>query len=164
MRTAAELVRELESTRDETLAFFELRDERLDRSYGPGRWSVRYLLHHLADCETVLYERIRRTLCEPGLTLLVFDQDAWAGGLDYAHLPLELSREVFRSVRNAVIHLARQHYEARGHLRFVHSTMGERTLRQEMDKVAEHNAHHLDQIRAALAGHEGGLRRRSFNR
>jgi hypothetical protein len=42
--------------------------------------------------------------------------------------------------------------------------MGERTLRQEMDKVAEHNAHHLDQIRAALAGHEGGLRRRSFNR
>jgi DinB superfamily len=151
MRTTAELVRELESTRDATLGFFALSSAELSCTYGPGKWSVRYLLHHLADSETVLYERIRRVVCEPPQTLLVFDQDAWAVGLDYARMPLHLSRGVFESVRNAVIYLAGQYYEPRGHLTFVHSTMGRRTLREELDKVADHNAHHLGHIRAALA-------------
>ena len=150
MRTAADLVRELESTRDATLAFFSLPEEKLGYAYGPGKWSIRHLLHHVADTETVLNERIRRVLSEPPQTLLVYDQDAWAAALDYATLPLSLSREIFGSVRNAIIHLAGQHYEARGHLTFVHSVTGRRTLGQEMEKVAEHNAHHLEQIRAAL--------------
>jgi hypothetical protein len=149
-RTATALVGELESTRDATLQFFALSDAETAHAYGPGKWSIRHLLHHLADSETVLNERIRRVLSEPQQTLLVFDQDAWAAGLDYASMPLHLSRAIFESVRNGIIHLAGRHYEANGHLTFVHSAMGVRTLRQELDKVAEHNAHHLGQIRAAL--------------
>ena len=42
--------------------------------------------------------------------------------------------------------------ESHGHLEFVHSVTGVRTLRDEFDKVASHNAHHLSQIRAALSG------------
>jgi hypothetical protein len=40
---------------------------------------------------------------------------------------------------------------ADGHLEFVHNVTGVRTLRDEFDKVAAHNAHHLTQIRAALS-------------
>jgi hypothetical protein len=83
---------------------------------------------------------------------MVFDPDAWARALDYAQMPLDVSRDIFASVRRGVIRLAGNHYEARGHLTFVHSTMGVRTLREEFDKVAAHNAKHLAQIRAALAG------------
>jgi len=36
-------------------------------------------------------------------------------------------------------------------LEFVHSVTGVRTLKDEFDKVASHNAHHLNQIRTALA-------------
>jgi hypothetical protein len=145
------LTHELESTRDETLRFFILDERDLARTYAPGKWSVRFLLHHLADAETVLYDRIRRVLSEPRQVLWAFDQDAWARGLDYAHAPLPLSRHVYESTRNAVIHLVARHHETSGHLEFVHSVTGVRTLRQEMEKVASHNAHHLDQIRAALA-------------
>ena len=155
MKTAAELVRELESTRDATLEFFSLGGAELDYAYGSGKWSIRHLLHHLADSESVLNERIRRVLSEPPQTLLVFDQDAWAAALDYATLPLHLSRAIFASMRDAIIHLARQHYDARGHLTFTHSTMGVRTLRQELEKVADHNAHHLQHIRAALRRRAG---------
>ena len=42
----------LEATRDETLPLFALGDTDLERTYGPGKWSVRYLLHHIADAET----------------------------------------------------------------------------------------------------------------
>ena len=57
-----ELLRELERTRDETLRYFSLDQRDLERTYEPGKWTVRYLLHHLSDSETVLFERIRRLL------------------------------------------------------------------------------------------------------
>jgi hypothetical protein len=42
------------------------------------------------------------------------------------------------------------HYERNGHLEFVHSGTGVRTLKAEFDKVASHNEHHLEQIALAL--------------
>ena len=66
-----------------------------------------FLLHHLADAETVLFDRVRRVLSEPS-------------------------------------------YATHGHLEFVHSESGVRTLKDEFDKIAAHNEHHLRQIRIAL--------------
>ena len=146
-----ELLRELERTRDETLGYFSLGDDELSRSYGTGKWSIRYLLHHLADSEVVLYDRIARIISEPRQVLWVFDQDAWAKGLDYSRVPLDVSRRVYEPVRNAIIYYAGLYYEEKGHLEFVHSVTGVRTLKDELDKVASHNQHHLDQIRAALS-------------
>jgi hypothetical protein len=151
MSRTTDLIHRLEQTRDETLNLFALGDSDLARTYAPGKWSVRFILLHLADAETVLFDRIRRILSEPRQVLWVFDQDAWAKGLDYSSVPLEMSARVYESVRNAVIYYAGLHYEGKGHLEFVHSVTGVRTLKDELDKVASHNQHHLDQIRAALA-------------
>jgi hypothetical protein len=82
------------------------------------------------------------------------DQDAWAKGLDYSRKPLVISRQVYESVRNAIIYYAGLHYEQSGDLEWVHSVDGVRTLRDEFDKVAAHNEHHLNQIRLAL-GRQG---------
>ncbi len=146
-----QLLRQLEDTRDQTLKYFGLGEADLARTHGPGKWSVRFILHHLSDSETVLFDRIRRTLSEPRQVLWVYDQDAWAAGLDYANKPLDLSRNVYEPVRNAIIHFASKYYTTKGHLEFVHSVTGVRTLKDEFDKVAAHNQHHLDQIRQALS-------------
>lgn len=145
-----QLIHELERTRDETLEYFALPEADLQRSYGPGKWSVRYVLHHLADSETVLYERIRRVLSEPRQVLWVYDQAAWAERLDYSKTPLDIARRIYESVRAAVIYYAGVEYERNGHLEWVHSVTGLRTLKDEFDKVASHNEHHLSQIRTAL--------------
>ena len=147
----AELIQRLETSRDETLRYFDLGAEDLARTYAPGKWPVRYILLHLADAETVLFDRIRRVLSEPRQVLWVFDQDAFAKGLDYSAVPLELYRPIYAAVREATIYYTRQFYESRGHLEFVHSDTGVRTLRDEMEKVAWHNEKHLVQIRSALA-------------
>ena len=151
-----DLLRELDRTRDETLGYFSLGEEDLSRSRGTGKWSVKYLLHHLADSETVLYDRIARILSEPRQVLWVYDQDAWAKGLDYSLRPLEISRDIYTSVRSAIRYYASLHYEKDGHLEFVHSVTGVRTLKDEFDKVAAHNEHHLEQIRTALHSSQGG--------
>lgn len=153
--SSAHLIRELERTRDETLPCFALDQQDLARTYGPGKWSVRYILHHLSDNETVFLDRIHRVLSEPRPTLPVMDQDAWAKALDYSQVPLDIARQVYGATRNAIIYFAQVHYERSGHLEWVHSVDGVRTLRAEFDKVAWHNEHHLSQIRVALGRSAG---------
>src|ERR1051325_7623633 len=145
-----DIVERLEETRRRTLEFFDLNQDGLDQAYGPGKWPVRFILHHLADAETVLYDRIRRTISEPRQVLWAFDQEAWARALDYPHMPLHLSRAMYDAVRGRIIYHARLHYEKDGSREYVHSETGVRTLKQEFDKVVRHNAQHLEQIELAL--------------
>lgn len=145
-----EIIQKLESTKVQTLKFFELTEGELEKSYDPGKWTVRYVLHHLADAETVLFERIRRVISEPRQVLWAFDQDAWARKLDYANMPLEISKNIYASVREGIIHNVRLHYGGSSQLEFVHNETGVRTLKDEFDKVALHNQQHLEQIRRAL--------------
>ena len=150
MHTTTRLITQLEATRNETLRYFELSDTYLDRTYPAGKWSVRFLLHHLSDSETVFYDRICRVLSEPRQVLWVYDESAWAQGLDYGRKPLQLARPVYESLRQSIIYFAGLYYESKGHLEFVHSATGVRMLKDEMEKVASHNEHHLAHIRSAL--------------
>ena len=146
-----QLIRDLESTRDETLRYFSLNDEDLAKTCAPGKWPVMYILQNLTDSETVLYDRIRRVLSEPRQVIWWYDEDAWSKAPNYSERPLEMARRIYESVRAAIIFYVRLHYEEDGHLEFVHSVTGVRTLKDEFDKTTSHNEHHLSQIRRALS-------------
>lgn len=145
-----DIIEALERTKAETLKYFDLADADLERSYGPGKWSVRYLLNHLADAETVLFYRIRRVISEPQQVIWVYDQDAWAEKLDYSSVPLELARSLYATSRDGIVHYARRHYDESGDLTFVHSVTGLRTLKDEFDKVVWHNELHVGHVERAL--------------
>jgi len=145
-----EIIEQLERTQAETLKYFDLADADLEKNYGPGKWSIRYLLHHLADSETVFLYRIRRVISEPKQVIWVYDQDAWAQKLDYSRVPLELAKTLYLSSREGVKYYARLHYERSNDITFVHSETGLRTLKNEFDKVASHNQQHLNDIEKAL--------------
>lgn len=145
------IIEDLERTRQQTLAYFELTEEQLDKTYAPGKWTVRQLLHHITDADTVLYDRVRRAISNPNQVIWVFDQDRWAEGLDYPNFPLAINKAIYTATREAVIYLAKQHYERAEDKQFVHSATGLRSLKDEFDKIAWHNQGHLDQIAKALA-------------
>jgi len=148
------IIEQLERTKSETLNHFDLPDEDLRKSYGPGKWSIRYVLNHLADSETVLFYRIRRVISEPKQVIWAYDQDAWARRLDYATVPLDLAKRLYTVSREGIIYYAAVHYEQSQDIPFVHSETGARTLKDEFDKVVWHNENHLGQIERALrAGH-----------
>src|SRR5918994_5657628 len=121
-----EILEQLERTKTETLKYFALADEDLQRSYGPGKWTIRYVLHHLADSDSVFFYRIRRVISEPKQVIWAYDQDAWARKLDYSAVPLELARSVYASSRDGIMYYARLHYENSGEITFVHSETGVR--------------------------------------
>lgn len=146
-----QIIKDLETSKAETLTYFDLSDSALNKRYGPGKWTVRQVLNHLTDAETVLYERIRRTISKPNQVIWGFDPDAWCQGLEYEKFPLALNKPIYQSIRSSVIYLAAQYYDSLGKHSFVHNETGKRTLKDEFDKVAWHNEHHLKQIRTALS-------------
>ena len=129
-----DILHNLERTQQATLRHFALSAADLDKTHGPGKWPVRYMLHHLADADSVMYDRIPRVISEPRQVIWAFDQEAWANQLDYAQRPLELSRNLYSAVREGIIYYACLHYESDGHLEFVHSETGVRTLKEESEK------------------------------
>ena len=141
----------LQSVFDNTIVHFSLDEEELNKSYGHGKWTIREILHHIADTETVLYDRIRRTISNPGQVVWGFDQDAWARALDYNSRSLTNSKNIYKAVRPAIIELASIHYSQNGHLTLIHSGDGKKTLKDLFDKVVWHNEGHLDQINKALS-------------
>src|ERR1700722_15357583 len=71
--------------------------ETLNRSPAPGKWSVRDILCHLADCEVVFAFRLRQALAEDHHVIQPFDQDRWAA--TYAHYEAHAALAVFSAVR-----------------------------------------------------------------
>ena len=102
------------------------------------------------DAETVLYDRVKRVIAEPKSVIWAFEQEAWCQALDYKTFPLKINKTIFLSVRAGVEYLVQQHYEKHGDKEFIHSETGLRTLKDEFDKIAWHNQHHLNQIEQAL--------------
>jgi DinB superfamily len=76
-----EIVEQLENIRSETLKYFGLPEEDLQKKYGAEKWSVRYVLHHLADSESVLFYRDKISFVHStaGLSTLKseFDKVVW---------------------------------------------------------------------------------------
>lgn len=145
-----ELLQTLQHTKTETLSYYSLSASDLAKTYANGKWTIRQLLVHLSDAEGVLLDRIRRIIAEPKQVIWAFDQDCWNNVLDYTNYPLGLNKAVFEANRNTVLHLVEMFYESHGSNPFIHSETGLRTLKDEMEKIAWHNEHHLKQIRIAL--------------
>jgi hypothetical protein len=78
--------------------------EELDAKPGPGRWSPREILHHLADSEMTAAVRLRLLLAEDRPTIRGYDQDEFARKLHYDR-PHETSLELFRWAREATAEL-----------------------------------------------------------
>jgi hypothetical protein len=144
----------LNNTKNETEKYFGLSQRDLLKTYGKGKWTIKEILVHLADAESILHERLKRIIAEPKQVIWAFDQDLWCHNLDYRNFPLEISKSLYLANRTSVIFLAAKYYNELGSKEFVHSQTGLRTLKEEFDKVAHHNQNHINQIRAALLSND----------
>ena len=76
--------------------------EETDFTTGPGKWSIRQIIAHLADSELVAAQRFRQVIAEDDPKLGAFDQEAWARNLDYARRQPKQLRAAPRTPRNRV--------------------------------------------------------------
>ncbi|HEY0241755.1 MAG TPA: DinB family protein, partial [Gemmatimonadaceae bacterium] len=74
-----------------------LSDEQLDTPYRDGGWTVRQVIHHVADSHVNAYLRFRWTVTEDHPTLKAYDQDVWAT-LPDTKLPLAPSFSIIDGI------------------------------------------------------------------
>src|SRR5262249_7205642 len=68
-----------------------LSGHQLDTSYGDGGWTVRQVVHHLADAHIDGYVRLRLALTEDEPTIKAFDEVAWSELVDAKTGPIRVS-------------------------------------------------------------------------
>ena len=148
----AEAITRLSANRDDILPYFAVSPEVAARTYAPGKWTLRQVLIHIADAETVNLDRLRRLAAEEKPVIMGFDPDRWTAHLATGRRDLAITGVLFAAARAAVIDLVRVLPEDVDARSGVHSEYGPRTFGEQVTVGWWHAAHHLEQVRAAAGG------------
>jgi len=115
-----------------------------DRNPEPGKWSIREIVAHLADCELVFCVRLRQTLAEEHHIIQPFDQSAWAER--YAAYDLNSALALFTAARNWNLKFLTTVTEDDRHHPVTHPERGTMILWTIVETIAGHDINHLRQI------------------
>ena len=129
-----------------------LTGQQLDTPYRPDGWTVRQVVHHVADSHLNAYIRFRLALTEDEPTIKPYDQAKWAELRDARTAPVETSLQLIDSLHQRWVVLMRSMSDADFALRFNHPDRGVMRLDVTLAMYAWHCRHH--------AAHITGLRER----
>ncbi|SFD38588.1 DinB superfamily protein [Lentibacillus persicus] len=127
-----------------------LSDEELNKTYRDGSWTVRGLVHHIADSQLNMYQRLKLALTDESPTVPAFDQDEWAVQPD-TKLPVESSIKMLEGINERIVSLGNNLTAEQLDRFFVHQINGEITVATKVAKLAWHEEHHLAHIKIALS-------------
>ena len=79
-------------------AVLNLDEAQLETPYRDGGWTVKQLVHHVADSHMNAYIRFKLGLSEENPTIKPYNQDAWAQMPDTKNLPINLSFTILHAM------------------------------------------------------------------
>lgn len=126
-----------------------LTDEQLAKTYREGSWNIRQLVHHIADSQLTMYQRLKLALTDDTPTAPNFEQDRWAVLAD-TRLPVESSLLMLEGINNRIVALGKSLTEKDLQRSFIHSKNGPITVATKLAKLSWHEEHHLAHIKIAL--------------
>ena len=125
-------------------------EEELSKTYREGAWTVRQLVHHIADSQLNMYQRLKLALTDVNPTVPAFDEEKWAI-LPDTELPVESSIKMLEGINTRIVALGKSLTEEQFERVFTHQTNGKITVLSKVAKLAWHEEHHLAHIKIALS-------------
>jgi hypothetical protein len=125
-------------------------EEELDRPQPDGEWTVRQIVHHLADGETMSYTRLRRLVADDEPVIQGYDEPLFAQRLHYDR-PIASSLAVTAAVREASLELMSVMTPAEWAKTGTHTEHPSYSVDLWLELYADHPHDHADQIRRARA-------------
>jgi hypothetical protein len=123
-----------------------LSDPQLDTPYRPGGWTVRQVVHHVADSHMNGLIRVKLALTEDTPTIKPYDENAWAA-LPDVRLPVAISLDLVEALHARWSTLCRAMTDADFERTFVHPELGRAiTLDWHLQHYAWHSDHHLAHV------------------
>jgi hypothetical protein len=123
-----------------------LTENQLDTPYRPGGWTVRQVVHHLADSHMHSYIRTKFALTQNEPTIMPYDENAWAVLRDAKSGPLESSLLLLEGLHTRWVQLLKSIDEEDWKRKFNHPERGVLALDVNAAIYAWHGRHHTAHI------------------
>lgn len=129
-----------------------LHDQQLNRSYRPGGWTIRQLVHHLADANIIAFTRTKAAFAEPSPRVMAFDENLWADTKD-TQGQIEPSLAILTGVNIRWVELLESMEPDDFNRLWIHPSFPteKRTIDWILDYFSWHGMHHLAHIRLAAS-------------
>lgn len=130
-----------------------LPDAKLDSKEREGEWTVRQIVHHVADSHMNAWSRMKLPLTEPHPTIKPYDQEKWAEQPDYA-LPVAISLQIITGLHQRMVALLESLAPDDWKKLLYHPEAGrDMTVEEVANTYANHGYEHIGQINKIRAVH-----------
>jgi len=128
----------------------ELEPDQLDLPYRQNGWTIKQIIHHLADNDMNAYIRFKRALTEDEPMASSYREDLWAELIDYTNLPVENSLILIEILHNRFAVLLKGLKSDDFSRPLKTQVLGSITLDIALQRFVWHNKHHIAQIETSL--------------
>lgn len=125
----------------------DLDTSQLDTPYREGGWTVRQLIHHVADSHANAYVRFKLALTEDTPTIKPYDEAAWARLAD-SELPIDVSLTLIEALHRRWVSLLESMGDADFARAYIHPENGRQDLGTVLALYDWHSRHHTTHITA----------------
>ena len=122
-----------------------LSEEQLDTPYRDGGWTIRQVVHHVADSHINAYTRFKLALTEETPVIKPYAEDKWAS-LPDSQMAVEVSLQLLDSLHARLVSLLRSLSQEQLNKTFVHPESGSIELKRNIGIYAWPGKHHLAHI------------------
>ena len=123
-----------------------LDDKKIDTPYRAKGWTVRQLVHHVADSHMNSFCRFKLGLTENTPTIKPYDEALWAEMADYKNVPVDVSLNLINAVHTRWTILLKSMSDEDFARKINHPEMGEMTLNSLLALYDWHCRHHTAHI------------------
>ncbi len=129
------------------LSIEHLIDNQLDTAYRPEGWTVRQVVHHVADSHLNSYIRFKWALTEDAPTIKAYDEKKWAELEEAKTAPVNISLDLLEALHQRWVMMLKNLSKEDLKKTFVHPVSGfAYTLEMAITLYAWHGKHHVAQI------------------
>jgi DinB superfamily len=126
-------------------AVTRLNHAQLDTCYREGGWTVRQLVHHIADSHANAYIRTKLALTEDWPTIKPYDEAAWAR-LPDSNLPIDGSQAMISAIHERWVAMFESLSDTDFQRGYNHPENGRQDLATVLAIYAWHSRHHTAHI------------------
>lgn len=121
-------------------------EEQLNTPYREGGWTVRQVVHHIADSHANAFTRFRLALTEDNPTIKPYDQSKWSELYDSRTAPVDVSMAIIEGLHTRWVMMLESMKPTDFERPLVHPESGPQDVDRLLQTYAWHGRHHVAHI------------------